>query len=237
MSTTKACTRCRETKPVSEFGRDKASPDGLSWRCSACLRELDRANYRAQRKREPRTLTLDCGHCGTAFTYTTRTGPVRKYCSERCKANAGEAMRQARKQQISAKRCDCGSTDVAKHGKPVCPDCRVDKRNRRTDAHRLKRRLSLYGLTQADYDDLVAVQRGQCAICTTTEPGSRGWFIDHDHGCCPGIGSCGNCVRGLLCHDCNLLLGMAKDSTERLDRAKTYLVDRSQYRLRLKVVR
>lgn len=62
-------------------------------------------------------------------------------------------------------------------------------------------------------------------------------FIDHDHACCPGIGSCGECVRGLLCHDCNILLGMAKDSADRLDQVKKYLITNSKTVRKLKAVR
>jgi len=62
-----------------------------------------------------------------------------------------------------------------------------------------------------------AFQDARCAICHTADPGGHGqWTIDHDHRCCPGIGSCGQCVRGLLCGQCNLMLGYANDQPERL---------------------
>jgi hypothetical protein len=35
--------------------------------------------------------------------------------------------------------------------------------------------------------------------------------VDHDHECCPGPRSCGKCVRGLICNECNLALGLGQD--------------------------
>lgn len=70
-----------------------------------------------------------------------------------------------------------------------------------------------YGI---DYDDLLKEQAGVCGICSSTEEEVyRNRFdVDHDHSCCPGTRSCGECVRGLLCTRCNLLLGLYKDDIE-----------------------
>lgn len=84
--------------------------------------------------------------------------------------------------------------------------------------------LKRHGLTQAAYDALLAEQSAACRICRSTKPGGNGgWHVDHDHACCPGQGSCGRCVRGLLCSSCNLLLGHAGDDSEILRRAIEYL--------------
>ncbi len=97
--------------------------------------------------------------------------------------------------------------------------------------HYRKRRLRRYHLTIERYLEILASQNGVCAICGTDEPGGRQnyrsvfvWFIDHDHSCCDiTAGSCGKCVRGLLCVACNQGLGSFKDSLARLDKAKSYL--------------
>jgi len=81
-----------------------------------------------------------------------------------------------------------------------------------------------YQLTQEQYDVLLAAQGGHCGLCPATEAGGKGgWHVDHDHACCPGKRSCGECTRGLLCHRCNMLLGHAEDSVERLEAAIGYL--------------
>lgn len=75
-------------------------------------------------------------------------------------------------------------------------------------------------LTKEQYDLILRRQSFGCAICGDAEAKLN---IDHDHACCPRGGSCGRCVRGLLCRACNAGLGMFKDKTERLRAAVKYL--------------
>lgn len=48
--------------------------------------------------------------------------------------------------------------------------------------------------------------------------------VDHDHKCCPGKTSCGKCVRGLLCGNCNTILGRQRDDAEVFLRMAEYLL-------------
>lgn len=68
-----------------------------------------------------------------------------------------------------------------------------------------------YRMSDNDYRALLESQGGKCAICGT-QPGKKHFDIDHNHACCPGGGSCGECVRGLLCGGCNKRLGVLEDS-------------------------
>jgi hypothetical protein len=72
-----------------------------------------------------------------------------------------------------------------------------------------------YKLTRQMYLDLLEQQGGTCAICNN--PPKKNWLaVDHDHACCPGIKSCGDCVRGLLCGSCNSFLGRVRENPETL---------------------
>jgi hypothetical protein len=73
------------------------------------------------------------------------------------------------------------------------------------------------------YEQKLAAQGGVCAICKR-KPGKKPLAVDHDHGCRAGNGkTCGKCVRGLLCEDCNLSLGKMNDDPVRLIAAVDYL--------------
>lgn len=74
-----------------------------------------------------------------------------------------------------------------------------------------------FGLKIPEYEALLADQGGVCAACGSS-PESKRLAVDHDRTCCPGTRSCGRCVRGLLCSNCNTALGLVKDDPYRLVR-------------------
>jgi hypothetical protein len=73
---------------------------------------------------------------------------------------------------------------------------------------RLRKRNIAYGLKPGEYDEMLAAQGGRCRGCRE----EKRLFVDHDHACCPDSPTCGQCNRGLLCEQCNWVLGFAKDS-------------------------
>lgn len=68
-----------------------------------------------------------------------------------------------------------------------------------------------YGIALADYDALRALQDGRCAVCAA----EKTLVVDHDH----ATGK----VRGLLCHGCNVGIGLLGDSASAVSRAVQYL--------------
>lgn len=80
-----------------------------------------------------------------------------------------------------------------------------------------------YNMTPEDYDKLLSSQNGVCAICQKICKSGKGLAIDHNHSCCPSGKSCGKCIRGLLCSNCNRALGMFQESIDILNRAIRYL--------------
>jgi hypothetical protein len=104
-----------------------------------------------------------------------------------------------------------------------------------------RRRKYRFGLTEEQVIELLAQQDGGCAICHATEPGGRGaWPIDHDHACCPPYSkggkqkTCGQCIRSLLCNQCNLGLGNFRHDPELLIAAAKYL---ARYQTTIEIVR
>ncbi|MFF4543620.1 endonuclease VII domain-containing protein [Streptomyces sp. NPDC001406] len=100
-------------------------------------------------------------------------------------------------------------------------------RNPEGRKRRMLRNFFNIGLEQ--YEEMHLAQAGVCAICGEPETAKRGDLVmdlsvDHDHSCCPDKGrSCGKCVRGLLCANCNKGLGAFRDDPERLMAAVAYL--------------
>ena len=77
-----------------------------------------------------------------------------------------------------------------------------------------------FDITLADYCRMVAAQENKCAICGCEETQVRGGkvkalAVDHDH--------VSGKIRGLLCAECNQMLGKAKDNRDTLLAAIRYI--------------
>ena len=92
-----------------------------------------------------------------------------------------------------------------------------DKNNKYHREYNLQRN---YGLSITEWDAMYVAQDGRCTICKKSIDADK-MHTDHNH----DTGE----VRGLLCSKCNMLLGLADDSTTTLQAAITYLEERGTY--------
>lgn len=103
----------------------------------------------------------------------------------------------------------------------ICgPDVKIGNRSTPTRTqwaclNKLRDRRGAHGLNYFERQEMVAEAGGRCEICGTTDPGKRGWMIDH----CHDTGA----VRGVLCSPCNVGIGMLGDDIDRLRAAVAYL--------------
>jgi hypothetical protein len=112
------------------------------------------------------------------------------------KLASNRAHRAAHKDEINASRRARRRSD---------PEFRARER-----ANKRRRR---YGMSDPDYEALLARQGGVCAICRMKS--DHRLVVDHCHFC--------DRVRGLLCNNCNVGLGYYCDDTSRLRAAIAYL--------------
>jgi hypothetical protein len=118
-------------------------------------------------------------------------------------------------------------------GQCYCKPCSSEKQKKswssRTPKKRLEQHLLYkYNLKMVDLVAALEEQSGNCSICSSVLPDllvyenrRRGYAIDHNH----ETGS----FRGILCLNCNSMLGMAKDDPKILDKAAKYLREKGSY--------
>ena len=89
----------------------------------------------------------------------------------------------------------------------------------------------LYGMSLEDYEQILIKQKYKCAnpFCHNQYLDIKKLSVDHDHSCCPGRNSCGKCIRGLLCMECNFILGHANDDDSYLNGLVEYLQKWKKY--------
>lgn len=90
-----------------------------------------------------------------------------------------------------------------------------DDRFRNKDSTRSYLLRWTYGITIETYNHMLTGQNGVCAICGGVNANGRKLSVDHNHQT--------DAVRGLLCMQCNMLLGNAKDNVSILLKSIEYL--------------
>jgi hypothetical protein len=78
-----------------------------------------------------------------------------------------------------------------------------------------------YGMTESEWESLLALQGGGCGICgekeTNVHKSGTVWRLSVDH--CHDTGK----IRGILCNNCNRAIGLLKDNVQLLRKAADYL--------------
>jgi hypothetical protein len=159
-------------------------------------------------------------HCKHGHEFTLENTHIKPSTGERvCKECANAASKRWNEKHPDRRR----ATDQRYAANN--PDKIKAKHDRRRDSgrHRTCHLLSTYNLSQERHDALLEKQNGVCAICKLPNEDGSNLTVDHDHNCCSGLKSCGECVRGLLCQLCNKAIGLLKDNVETIRSAAVYL--------------
>ena len=136
-----------------------------------------------------------------------------KTCS-RCKAEKPDGdfyIDRRRNKPLSV--CKPCGVEKAREYRHRNPDFEIRRYAREKAAVRERHLIRKYGITQARYDEMFSAQSGCCAICGKSQ--DRNFDVDHNH-------TTGE-VRGLLCTNCNRMIGHAGDNPQRLINAALYL--------------
>lgn len=230
MSPLRTCKTCGIEKPLEEF---RQGPPGASARhrsdCNDCHRPVAAAATAAYRERqrgpgwkpvhppvERAEDTQQCRKCGEFKPFSEFYGEVGSPggIDSRCKDCRREQRKADWANNVNGQR----DKDKARR------EATFAERAVKMRVYNLAR----FGLTVEQYDAMDQDQGGVCDCCgfpetkVSAQTGEiQRLAIDHDHACCPGHGSCGVCVRALLCARCNQTLGHVEAIGE--DKVLAYL--------------
>jgi hypothetical protein len=76
-----------------------------------------------------------------------------------------------------------------------------------------------YLITLKEYEERTA---DGCELCG--EKSERSYHVDHDHNCCKDQKTCGKCIRGIICHKCNIAVDKMEQGLMREDYPNYWLI-------------
>jgi len=206
---------------VNEFGvtalypHEDAHKNGTVWVCRDPAGHT--INVRASRFKDSR----GCRHCAVRIDITGQTFgrlTVHKDPSPQdsgrveCQCLCGAICHPAKGDVVNGitKSCGCLRRETAiEKNKAMVGENHPRWKGGVTRDNRSRHLWRAYGLTLEEVDSKVAEQGGHCELCPADI--ADGFDVDHDPACpcnfLPGAKQthgCGKCVRGFLCHKCNI---------------------------------
>lgn len=185
----------------------------MAW-VAVILINLARRSLEARKKASLQTRI--CQRCGQSYQPTAH---AQKYCGKQKERNtcSWHAAQDITKKWLSENPAKIQEYRDKWWNNLVADPVRYQKYIERCRRKDLKRQ----GMTQEQYDAKIVAQDGLCAICRlphgrSLSGRSKDLAIDHDH----ATGQ----VRGLLCDDCNIGLGLFHDDPQRLMNAALYIL-------------
>lgn len=228
----KTCQKCKENKDFSQFRVNKNNKSGYASYCYDCARAYSKEYHKKRyNTKYPTEKTVGdtriCTLCNEYKPFSEFKHKKYSWCNicqkEYDRKRNEKGLVNPRKYldgKMHCRECNEYFTEdnftLRKHTNTRCDACQIVYQHKRT--------VKKHGISYETYLEMYEKQEGKCKICKEEEKSYRSRLsIDHDHSCCPGYNSCGKCVRGLLCSNCNMFLGSAKDNIEVLKTAIEYL--------------
>ena len=237
----RVCSKCGHFKSWDQFDRSSTGSTGYISSCKDCGRKAGGHKKRVDRKIQDDG--RECSRCGQFKPWLEfaknkhGTRGYQSWCRDCSREVRGSEKAKEYLITETGRECsECGEfkpwsefhkrRDLSTGHSSCCKMC-TKKRTRRDmeNGSRRNRELMIkYGIDLDEYNRLAESQNDSCAICRKTDKGTargkiRYWSVDHDH----ATGK----IRGLLCQQCNALLGMAKDDIDILQKAIEYLCNTS----------
>ncbi len=204
----KSCTKCGDTKTLSEFSKDAQGQHGYHNQCRKCHNarkhthfgmtpEGRQIRYKREKSNAGKVILTEktCTKCQELKPITEFT----KLCTTRDGVNT------------QCKKCVSSYTSIRYRGSEKVRKTLIKKATDRN-------RKSKYGVSPEEFVSRLALQGGGCAICNKVLDESKRSLIGHVDHC-----HVTNKVRGVLCSSCNIGIGLFRDNRKLLSRAIDYL--------------